>query len=187
MRDPFRSNVFLNRWQIGSDPGADRQVTVLQELIAAARNIRAELKLDPKRRVAASFSSSDAAIRALVEAHRDVVLRLAMLSELHISTGHLDPHEGPVRATSQFDMRIAYGDAVDIQAELLRLRKEKERLTKDLEAKKNRLADQTFRSRAPAEIIHQLEVTFAKRNVEFEKVAERLAQLESKTDVPSSR
>jgi len=110
------------------DAEADRQVTLLQELIAAARNIRAELKLDPKRRVAAAFSSEDPAVRALVEMNRDVVLRLATLSDLHISAGHLDPHEGPVRATSQFDMRIAYGDAVDTQAELARLRKEKERL-----------------------------------------------------------
>ena len=168
------------------DAEADRQVTLLQELIAAARNIRAELKLDPKRRVAAAFSSEDPTVRALVEMNRDVVLRLATLSDLHISAGHLDPHEGPVRATSQFDMRIAYGDAVDTQAELARLRKEKERLARDLDAKKNRLADETFRSRAPAEIVRQLEATFAERHVEFDKVTERLAQLEKTADASPS-
>jgi valyl-tRNA synthetase len=118
--------------------------------------------------------------------NRDVVLRLATLSDLHISAGHLDPHEGPVRATSQFDMRIAYGDAVDTQAELARLRKEKERLARDLDAKKNRLADETFRSRAPAEIVRQLEATFAERHVEFDKVTERLAQLEKTADASPS-
>jgi valyl-tRNA synthetase len=161
-----------------AEPEADRDVALLQELIAAARNIRAELKLDPKRRVPADFSTSDDAVGALVESNRDTILRLAGLSELRISAGRLDPNAGPVRATSQFDLRIAYGDTIDTQAELTRLRKEKERLAKDLDTKKNRLADETFRSRAPAEIVRQMEATLAERHVEFEKVNQRLAQLE---------
>ena len=61
---------------------------------------------------------------------------------------------------------------------MARLGKEKERLARDLESKRNRLADQSFRSRAPAEIVRQLEATFAERRVEFEKLTEQLAQLE---------
>jgi hypothetical protein len=41
------------------------------------------------------------------------------------------------------------------------------------------LADKTFRSRAPAEIVRQLEATFAERQLEFAKLTERLAQLEA--------
>ena len=184
----------LEKWR---DPDADRQVALLQEVIAAARNIRSELKLDPKRRVAADFFAASDEVRALVEGNRDVVLRLAALSGLHMSPTHLDPNAGPVRATAQFDLRIAYGAALSgnatvtgtltgsntgLRAELARLRKEKERLGRDLDAKKNRLADDAFRSRAPADIVRQMEATFAERRVELEKVSERLAQLEKTAD-----
>ena len=65
-----------------------------------------------------------------------------------------------------------------MHAELARLRKEKDRLTKDIESKQQRLADETFRSRAPEQIVKGLETTLAERRTEFDKVSERLAQLE---------
>ena len=142
------------------------------------RNVRAELKLDPEARLAADFLSPDGTVRALVEQNRDLILRLAALLELRIADGRFDSTAGSVRSTSQFDLRIAGDEAVNVEADLTRLRKEKDRLAKDLESKQNRLADQTFRERAPAEIVQQMEATLATRRAEFDKVVERLGQLE---------
>ena len=161
-----------------SDEEAERQIKLLQEIIVAARNIRAHLKLDPRRKVAADFSAADPAVRALVEANREPVLRLATLSGLQIVSGHLDPAAGPVRSTAAFDLRIPYGEAVDVRPEVARLRKEKERLARDLDAKQSRLADETFRSRAPEQIVRGLEAALQERQTEYQKLAERLAQLE---------
>jgi valyl-tRNA synthetase len=169
-----------------ADPDADNEVKLLQDIIGAARNVRAELKLDPKRRVAADFTPATLAVRETVEANRAIVLRLATLSELRISDSKLEPTAGPVRSTAQFDLRICYGDTVDPKSEIARLQKDKERLTRDLEAKQNRLADSTFRSRAPAEVVRQLEATVAERRIELDKVTERLAQLEKGGDSPPS-
>ncbi len=168
-----------------SDPDAEQEVKLLQEVIVAARNLRAELKLDPKRRVAADFGAADPAVREELEKNRGVVLRLASLADLRFSDARLEPTAGPVRSTPQFDLQIAYGETVERGAELARLRKEKERLARDLESKQGRLADETFRSRAPAEIVRQLEATFAERRLEFDKLTERLAQLEKGADSPA--
>ena len=75
--------------------------------------------------------------------------------------------------------RIAHEGTVDVRAEVARLRKEKEKLARDLESKQNRLADQAFRSRAPEDIVRGLETTVQARQVEYQKLAERLAQLEN--------
>jgi valyl-tRNA synthetase len=167
------------------DPDADQDVKLLQELIVAARNIRAELKLDPKRRVAADFRAANPEIREVVEENRGMVLRLAALSDLRFSEAKLEPTAGPVRSSVQFEVQIAYGQTVDLGAELARLRKEKERLARDLDSKQSRLADESFRSRAPAEVVRQLEATFAERQTEFVKLTERLAQLEKGADSPA--
>jgi valyl-tRNA synthetase len=160
-----------------SDPDAEEEVKLLQEVIVAARNIRAELKLE-KRRVAADFSAASPTVRDVVEKNRALVLRLGTLSDLKFSDAKLVPSSGAVRSTAQFDLRISHGDGAELGAEVARLRKEKERLARDLESKQNRLADEIFRSRAPAEIVRQLEATFAERQLEFAKLTERLAQLE---------
>ncbi len=161
------------------DEQAESRMALLQEIIVAARNIRAEMKLDPRRKVAAEFAANDINLRELVRQNLDPVLRLATLSALHLSSERLDPAGGAVRSTAQFDLRIAHEGTVDVRAEVARLRKEKEKLARDLESKQNRLADQAFRSRAPEEIVRGLETTLQARQVEYQKLAERLAQLEN--------
>jgi valyl-tRNA synthetase len=105
-------------------------------------------------------------------------LPLATLSELKVSASRFDSSGGATRSSAQFDLRIAYGDAIDVKAEVARLRKETDRLAKDLESKRTRLADDTFRSRAPAEVVRTLETTMAERQAEYQKLRDRLAQLE---------
>ena len=159
------------------DVGADKHLGVLQEIVKLAREIRAELKLDPKKKVAADFATSDAATSDLVRQNLDPVLRLAALSSLNVSVGALDSKAGVVRSAAQFDVRIAYGEGVDKQAELARLRKEVDRLAKDIESKKKRLSDEVFLSRAPAEVRQNLEKTLAERELEHQKLSDRLAKL----------
>jgi valyl-tRNA synthetase len=162
-----------------SDPASEAGMATLQELIVAARNIRAEMKLDQKRKVAASFSTQDPAIRKLVEQNLEPLLRLASISALQISTGHLDSAGGAIRSTARFDLRIAYDDGVDKQAEILKLKKEIERLAKDIESKQKRLADEVFLSKAPAKIVDDLRSLVAERQIEHEKLLDRLRQFES--------
>jgi valyl-tRNA synthetase len=137
------------------------------------------MKLDPKKKVSAEFSSLDPRVREILAENREGVLRLATLSELKISAERLPQAGGALRSTSQFDVRIDYADAADRGAELVRLRKETERLMKDIASKERQLANDTFRSRAPEDIVKGLETTLAERRVELSKLSQQLSQLES--------
>jgi len=160
-----------------TDVGADDSMARLQEIIVAARNIRAEMKLDPKRKVAADFSTRGAMLPTLVQENMDPLLRLATLSELRVTSEHLDVAGAAVRSTAAFDLRIAYGETVDKAAEIARLQKEIERLDKDIESKQKRLADENFTSKAPAQVVDALRATMVERQIERQKLADRLAQL----------
>jgi valyl-tRNA synthetase len=160
-----------------SNARAQAQFSLLQEVIIALRNIRAEMKLDPKKKIAAEFSSADGETRALLEGTRDGVLRLAILSDLKISAEHLPQSGGAVRSTAQFDVRIAYAETLDVAAEKARIQKEIERLTKDIGAKEKQLGNETFRSRAPESVIRGMETTLGERRLELQKLQGRLAQL----------
>ena len=161
------------------DEDAERQMATLQEIITAARNIRAELKIDPRKKVAAELSTGESAIRELLRMNLEPVSRLAGLSALHFSAGRLDSREGVLRSSAQFDLRISYGEGIDKQAELAKLKKEMERLAKDIESKRARLADENFRSKAPPNIVGNLQETLAERETEQKKLGERLAELEA--------
>jgi valyl-tRNA synthetase len=155
------------------------EVTLIQEVVTALRNIRAELKLDPKKKIAAEFSTVDAAARDLIEKNLGAIARFAVLSELRIvSKQQSEAKTGAVRSTAVFDVRVAYSDTVDPTAEKARLKKEIEGLQKAIASKERQLGDETFRSRAPEKIIKGLEATLAEQRMELEKLRKRLDELE---------
>ena len=121
-------------------------MATLQEIVIAARNIRAEMKLDPKKKVAAEFLDDWSDARELVEENLDPLLRLASLSELQHFVGSSGSHRRSHSLDGAFDLRIAYGDTVDKPAEIARLKKEIDRLQKT--SSRSRSASPTKTSRA---------------------------------------
>jgi valyl-tRNA synthetase len=162
-----------------------REFGLVQEVIQGLRTVRAEMKLDPKKKVAAEFSSAHADVRGIVEANRDGIVRLGLLSELRVTAEKLREGGGGMRSTSQFDLQIPYPVVTkDVDAEYARLEKEYFRLRKELESlkkaiasKENQLGNETFRSRAPQNIIQQMEQALAGQRIELKKISERLKQL----------
>jgi valyl-tRNA synthetase len=162
------------------NPQALEQFSLVQDVIVAMRNIRAEMKLDPKKKVAAEFSSSDDRARRAIEASREGILRLGALSELNVNAERLPQSGGAVRSTALFDVRIAYtADAVDVAAEGARLRKQIEGLERAIAAKEKQLANDIFRSRAPKAVVRELEATVAEQTTELRKLRSRLEELKA--------
>src|SRR5208283_944093 len=115
------------------DPEAEKQMELLQSIIAAARHIRAEMKLDPRRRVAAELAPAAGVSRGFLEKHSGALLRLAYLSSMQLAHDgrHLDPARGAIQSTPEFELLIPFDGAVDREAEAAKVRKELERLEKD--------------------------------------------------------
>ena len=160
------------------DAGADDSMARLQDIIATVRNIRAEMKIDAKKKVAAEFSARTPMMRHLLENNLDPILRLATLSSLRVTAEHLDPQGAIIRSTAAFDLRIAFSDAIDKPAEIARLKKAIDSLQKDITSKQARLADESFTSKAPGHIVDALRATMMDRQLELRKLEDRLRQLE---------
>jgi valyl-tRNA synthetase len=85
---------------------------------------------------------------------------------------------GVIRSTPRFDLRIPFDEIVDAQAEIARLKKDIDGLTKDIASKEAQLGNVTFRSKAPERIVKGMETTLEERRVELRKLMDRVAQLE---------
>jgi valyl-tRNA synthetase len=161
-----------------SDPMAEKEMIVVQSIIIAARNIRAEMKIEPKQPIPAFITPGDTETGYPLSSEEDAIKRLANLSEIRwTGRREFDSSRGLIRSAANFDVYIAYGEAVDKAAELSRLRKEIDRLAKDISSKQARLADEAFISKAPAKIVEDLRVTLATRQIEHQKLLDRLSQL----------
>jgi valyl-tRNA synthetase len=161
-----------------ADGSVDKNMSYLQAGIVSARNQRAELKVAQKEKVPAEILILDEPERKLVEENRDTIMRLASLSELRSAPRPAGGSGGTAVAVSaDLDIRVIYEATVDRGAEIARIKKEVERLERDVESKTKRLADESFRSKAPAKIVRDLEITLTERQAEHQKLLDRLKQL----------
>jgi valyl-tRNA synthetase len=160
------------------DRMAEGEMSLLQEFIVAARNIRAELKIEAKRKVTAECLIQNPEARKLIQTNLESILRLAALSEIRFATTGLDSADGVMRSTALFDLRIPYGEGIDRQAEIARLKKEIDRLEGVIQAQKERYDDLDFRKKAPQHVVENIAVSMVERQLEQKKLKTQLEQLE---------
>src|SRR6266516_717010 len=140
-----------------ADATADARFARIQEVIVAIRNIRAEYRIAPKARIAATVTTGDAGLKRAIEGERETILRLAQLAELALDGkaggggpggpgGHAVLGDGSA-------VFVPLSGAIDVQQECRRLAGEVARLDQQLAALAAKLTNQNFVARAPAEVV----------------------------------
>ncbi len=136
------------------DPDAERDFAFVQALVNAVREIRAEYGVKPGLELAAHATVPAPWQAAALGHETPMVRRLARLREL---TAGADRPAAGVGAHAVLpdgaELFVALGDVIDVGRECARLGAERERLDHQLGAVRAKLANASFRSRAPAEVV----------------------------------
>jgi len=128
------------------DEAAEREVALAKEVVNAARNLRSEMKVAPKERIAFWITGSPSAATAAAMA------ALARASELQV-VAELPASDSPVAAAGPH--RLMARIAVDARAERERLAREIARLEGEIARARAKLANAAFVERAPAPVVAQ--------------------------------
>ena len=113
------------------DLATETEMSILQDLIVSVRNLRAELKVEPKVKVPIEVFAHEPEIRRLIEQNRGAVERLGSVESLKFVESALAGSAG-VRSTARFDVLVLYEKKVDVAAERERLNKDLEKIEKEI-------------------------------------------------------
>jgi valyl-tRNA synthetase len=133
---------------------AESQMQTLQELIVTVRNLRAEMKVEPKVKTPVQIHAA-AGVQKLAEENRGMVERLANVERIEFVRASLAQVAG-ARATPKFEVALVYEKKVDVAAERDRLGKELKKLEGQLANTQRQLGNQQFLSKAPANVVEGL-------------------------------
>jgi valyl-tRNA synthetase len=159
------------------DEDAERQMSRLQEIIVNIRNMRAEMKVDAKRKIPVElYAPGDGAARLSAE-HRPAIERLSNLSALTLASHPLTNEGGAVRSLPEFALKISRKDAVDLEAERGRLLRDKEKLEREISSVGGQLSNEQFLAKAPATVVANLRQRQEELNSQHRKVVETLEKL----------
>ena len=114
------------------DLAAETEMAILQDLIVSVRNLRAELKVEPKVKVPIEVFAHEPAIRSMLEENLHTILgdRPANVEKIISVESSLVNRSG-ARSTSRFDVYAIYEKKIDVAAERERLTKELEKIEKE--------------------------------------------------------
>jgi len=140
------------------DPAAEEEIDLLRDIVRAARNLRADLGLDPKQPLNGAIS-----INVPVETIR-------RLSGVTFTTGAV-PKTGAVRSTASFDLSIDVPTG-QIEAQRKRVARERDQLEKNIVNSKRQLGDEVFLSKAPAKIVDSIRAKLAEYETQLSKLNE---------------
>ena len=137
------------------DLAAETEMAILQDLIVSVRNLRAELKVEPKVKVPIEVFAHEPEIRRMIEQNRGAVERLANVEKISFVESSLAKLAG-ARSTARFDVHVIYEKKIDVAAECERLKKELEKIEKEIGNGQRQLGNEQFLAKAPAKVVEGL-------------------------------
>ncbi|MGC1449996.1 MAG: class I tRNA ligase family protein, partial [Candidatus Sulfotelmatobacter sp.] len=137
------------------DLAAETEMAILQDLIVSVRNLRAELKVEPKVKVPIEVFAHEVDIRKMIEHNQGAVERLANVEKITFVKSSLASRTG-ARGTARFDVHVIYERKIDVGAERDRLQKELEKIEKELANNQKQLGNEQFLAKAPAKVVEGL-------------------------------
>ncbi|MDR2429133.1 MAG: valine--tRNA ligase [Candidatus Margulisbacteria bacterium] len=160
------------------NPAREKRMTAVIELIRAVRNIRAEMNVAPAKKADLIILCSDPAVAEALTEAKPYIQQLASVEKIDlVDKLAAKPRNASHAALNGAEIFVPLDKLIDLQAEIARLEKEKNKYQAEINRVKNKLANKSFIEKAPPEVIEkekEKEKSYAEK---FKIVEEQLKTL----------
>ncbi|MBV9110278.1 MAG: valine--tRNA ligase [Gemmatimonadetes bacterium] len=164
----------VDTWE---DAAAEAAFAELREVIVEVRRMRQEYGIQPGVRVPLRAVPASDAVRATLEAGRRALLDLARVEELSFGGANGGVGASAVLASGT-ELFLPLAGVIDLDRERSRLRDEAGKIEGLATGTEKKLANESFVSRAPAEVVEREREKLAGYREQLEKLRGKLAALE---------
>jgi len=167
--------VFIEKLEYAKETEA---VELIKEAVKGIRNVRAEMNVPPSRKATVFVVSDSEKIRDIFTDSKVFFATLGYASEVLVQKDKAGiPEDAVSTVIPSTVIYIPFADLVDIDKEIERLTKEKDRLESEIRRVDGMLANQNFVSKAPETKLAEERAKLAKYSDMMRQVMERLEHL----------
>jgi valyl-tRNA synthetase len=135
------------------DAAAEADIAWLKGVITAVRNIRAELNIGPSKELELLLNNGNDEDFRRADENQAFLMKLAKLSKVvWVNEGDTIPM-AVTQLVGQMEVLVPMAGLIDKDKELARLEKEVEKLSKEIERIANKLGNEGFVAKAPADVL----------------------------------
>jgi valyl-tRNA synthetase len=156
---------------------AEREMQVITELVTSIRNIRGELNISPGADIIVLIKPSRAGIEEIIKGNIPVIGRLVKASEIRVDKEIARPGHSAIAVTPYFEVYIPVEGLIDIEEEINRLEKEKEKINQSLGSLSRKLMNEEFLSKAPGAVVEKEKKRYQELMIKKEGIEKGIARL----------
>jgi valyl-tRNA synthetase len=148
MMSPFP--VVQEDWQ---DSAAEARMELLMGIITGIRNIRSEAEIHPSMKIEAIVVCPDQEKAGLISQFSQAVIDMTRLSGLTVQNESTKPDDAATFIAGDIEIYVPLKGLVDVEAELVKLSKEREKVEIKLRQINGKLGNAKFLANAPADVV----------------------------------
>ena len=161
------------------DAAADRDIEWLKSFISGIRNIRTELNIGPNKPLQVLLRNCSADDETRLTANSTFLKSLAKLESIEVLAADAQAPLATTQLVGAMEVLVPIAGLIDKDKEIARLNKEIARLDKEVARFEGKLSNETFISKAPAELVEKERVKLAEAQTAQAKLNEQLAAIQA--------
>lgn len=159
------------------DPEIADDMSFMQEIISAIRNLRKQLNLNPGTLISLSIRISEPRQKELIAKYSSYLRKLAKVENLELGIGIAKPPASIAAVVRNIEIFLPLKGLIDLEAERLRLGKQIDKLAKELSSINAKLNNQNFLANAKAEVVENERQRLADTQTKLSLTKDLLADL----------
>ena len=175
-------SIMISSWPVYTEDNNysedENAIETIKTAVRNIRNVRAEMNVAPSRKALVYVVSEDERIRSIFENGKVFFATLGYASDVKVQADKTDiPEDAVSTVIAGAVIYIPFAELVDIDKEIERLKKEEDKLHKEIARCNGMLNNEKFTSKAPQAKIDEEKAKLEKYSNMLAQVEERLATL----------
>ncbi|MHC4203644.1 MAG: valine--tRNA ligase [Planctomycetota bacterium] len=156
------------------DTDAEKQIDIIQTITRTIRDIRSNRNIPPKELLVVSVKSQQEIVE-IIERNSELISQLAGIKEFNAGTDIVKPANAAVSIAGVTEVYVH--EAIDPDAEKLRLEKQKQQIEKAKASVEAKLGNENFVNKAKPEVVAQAKDKLAQLVEQLNTVEKHLSEL----------
>ncbi|MDI6784699.1 MAG: valine--tRNA ligase, partial [bacterium] len=171
------ASIMISRWPRYDaklvDSKAENQMALLMRVVVSIRNIRSEMNIPPAMKSEVLIQSQKGNQRDLLQEYANYLRTLVPISDLQIAEQVALPKTVSTALVDELEIYIPM-PAELLETERKRLQTEIEKIKKEITFVENKLNNESFVQRAPAQVVQKEQDKYSQLSAELNKLLEKL-------------
>ena len=177
---PAAESVMVAPWPEANedleDLSSETEMERFQIIVRSVRNIRKKLGLPERQKLNTHVKVPDAETAEALDSHRPLLQKLALVGEVHIGPEIDKPENAAAEVVDDIEVYVPLGD-IDLSGERERLQGRLENLSQQIQSCKQKLSNEKFVARAPAEVVQREQERLHDFQDQYERLERNLNDL----------